>query len=153
MTVEKLVKLMMWKELPFYVHPLETIIKKGFEHFEPLEFEDFIQTLFQSFGFDCKLTPLTSDGGLDIIFEDESGQVIVQCKKYNRDNRVNVGEVREFFGVMKHYNVAYGYFITTSDFTDSAKRFSEEHSNLLLIGNKALERLFRLSILAAEGKL
>ena len=153
MTVEKLIKLMKWKELPYYVHPLETLIKKGFNHFEPLEFENFIQTLFKSFGFDCELTPLTSDGGLDICFEDEKGQVIIQCKKYNSDNRVNVGEVREFFGVMNHYNVAYGYFITTSDFTDSAKSFSQEHPNLILISHKALERFFRLSILASEGKL
>lgn len=52
MNVEKLIKLMEWKELPYYVHPLEMLVNKGFNHFEPLEFENFIQTLFNSFGFE-----------------------------------------------------------------------------------------------------
>jgi len=153
MTFKELNKLMQWKELPFYAQPFETLIKKGFQHFDPIEFEKFILKLFETLGFTGNLTPTTSDGGIDIIFNSQEGIVVVQCKKYDIETNIGVPEVREFFGAMNHYKAEIGYFITTTQFSEAAKEFAQEHNNLILIGQRALERLFRLAVENEYGRL
>jgi len=153
MTFEKLNTIMKWKEIPAFIQPFEILIKKGFSHFEPIEFEQFILNIFECFGFSGELTPITGDGGVDIIIREKEGISVVQCKRYNDNSNIGVQDVREFLGAMVHYNAMYGYFVTTSNFSEAANNFTDDHNNLLLIGQRALERFYRLSILSVTGNL
>lgn len=154
MTFEKLNTTLMWKEISRFALPIETIIKHGFNHIPPLAFEEFIKELFEIIGFDSKLTPQTGDGGIDIfLYDDEKKIAIVQCKRYDDNSTIGSKEVREFLGAMTHSKSDYGYFITTSQFSESAKSFVEDHKNIFLMSKKSLERLFRISILSAYGQL
>ncbi len=153
MTFDKLNTILKWKELKPFVQPIEILVKKGFNHFEAIEFEQFVKNLIECFGFVGELTPITGDGGVDIIFKDKEDLIVVQCKKYNDNLNIGVQEIREFFGTMVHYNCKYGYFVTTSDFTEAAKLFAEGHTNMILINYKALERIFRLATLSVIGQL
>jgi len=144
---------MWYPERPRFVEPIELLVKQGFQHFAPTDFEGFVLKLFEAFGFKGELTPITGDGGVDIIVHDENGVVIVQCKKYDDDAKIGVKELREFIGAIVHSKALHGYFVTTSDYTEAANEFASTHSNVTLINSRSLDRLFRLAILAALGKL
>ena len=74
---------------------------------------------------------------------------------------VGVKEIRELFGVMAHESAGKGIFMTTSTFTDDAKKFATAHSDKLflidgkkfisMIGNLPREKKTKLLAFATEG--
>ena len=92
---------------------------------DPLEFERFLQLTFEIFGFTATLTPASGDHGIDIKLVSPSGSLcVVQCKRYRLDQCVSPKEVREFLGALIFFKADFGFFVTTSYFTDQCKEFS-----------------------------
>lgn len=85
------------------------------------------------------------DGGIDgIIKEDALGldEVYVQAKKYAEGNTVGESDVRNFVGAIDVANTTKGVFVTTADFTKSAKAYVERSSKrIILIDGPELARL------------
>lgn len=85
------------------------------------------------------------DGGIDgIIKEDALGldEVYVQAKKYAEGNVVGESDVRNFVGAIDVANTTKGVFVTTADFTKSARTYVERSSKrIILIDGKELARL------------
>jgi restriction system protein len=85
------------------------------------------------------------DGGIDgVIKEDALGldEVYVQAKKYAGGNPVGESDVRNFVGAIDVANTAKGVFVTTADFTKSAKAYVERSSKrIILIDGPELARL------------
>ena len=85
------------------------------------------------------------DGGIDgVIKEDALGldEIYVQAKKYAEGNTVGEGDVRNFVGAIDVANTAKGVFVTTADFTKSARAYVEKSSKrIVLIDGKELARL------------
>ena len=83
------------------------------------------------------------DGGVDgIIREDKLGldEVYIQAKKYA--GGVGVGELRNFVGALVGARAQKGVFVTTADFTASAKEFSAQSpKRIVLINGEDLARL------------
>ena len=128
---------------------IEYLSDFGFLHLEPTKFEEFVMKIFNALGLKGKLTPVTGDNGIDIeLALPHSEKAIAQCKRYNNDQTVGVRDVRELLGAMVHSNSIYGFFVTTSTFTDQAKGFAMG-KNLFLIDGIKLRRLF-LSASEAE---
>ena len=107
-----------------------------------ITFENRIMQLLKAKDFNVTQTKKTSDGGIDLIaFSDNpimSGKYIVQCKDWT--DPVGVSVVRELYGVVHSEDANKGILITTSLFTQEAKKFAEgkrilliDHNNLKIL--------------------
>lgn len=118
----------------------------SFNHLDPLKFEKLISKIFEICGFKVELTPISGDEGIDILLVDPTGlKGIVQCKRYVKDQIISPKDVREFLGSMVHAGAEYGYFTTTTTFSDQAKEFSKS-KNIYLIDGTKLKQLFLLAV-------
>jgi Holliday junction resolvasome RuvABC ATP-dependent DNA helicase subunit len=94
------------------------------------QFEAWIGTLLERFGFRAEVTQASGDGGIDIVATLDrplvGGRYLVQCKRYAPDALVGVPAVREFYGTLVADRGAIkGLFITTSTFTAQAREFAK----------------------------
>lgn len=97
---------------------------------DPAFFEDIIVRLLlkMGYGYDTKAGRVigqTGDDGVDgVINLDRLGvdQVYVQAKRYAAENIIGSGAIRDFYGALGMKDVTKGIFVTTSDFSNDAKR-------------------------------
>jgi HJR/Mrr/RecB family endonuclease len=91
------------------------------------EFEVFVGQLFSERGFDVELTPMIKDGGYDLIVTGKSelgtARYLVECKRFSPNNPVEVGLVRQLFGLVSSENATGAVLATTSRFTKGAVAF------------------------------
>lgn len=77
---------------------------KMFLELPPRQFEQLVAGLLRQFGYQVRLTPVSHDGGIDIIATRDAlpsatpDQVIVVCKRYAHP--VGAAQIREFAGAM-----------------------------------------------------
>jgi restriction system protein len=92
----------------------------------PKQFEEFIQNLFTTMGYDTKLYRATGDGGIDCVAYDPhpigGGKLIVQAKLYTRT--VQPTHVRDLWGTVQHEGATKGIMITTSGYGPDSYRFA-----------------------------
>ncbi len=129
---------------------VENIDGKSFEQMTPDEFEDAVCKLFNAFGYNLSVTQRSKDGGIDLDgLQGGLGRarVVVQCKRYS--SPVGVSAVRELFGVVSDDpEIAEGFLVTTSTFTQEAQAFARG-KRITLIDGRELE--MRFSKLAGSG--
>ncbi|AWY00769.1 restriction endonuclease [Marinomonas primoryensis] len=80
----------------------------------------------------------SGDNGVDgVINQDPLGvdQIYIQAKRYKQGNNVSSGDIRDFFGALNLHNAQKGLFITTSDFTRSAKDTAQKLSSRMVLVN------------------
>jgi len=86
----------------------------------------------------------SGDGGVDVVInEDKLGLDVlyVQAKRWG-DNPVGRPEVMQFAGALQAQKAAKGVFITTSRFTDDARKYvTQIGSKIVLIGGEQLANL------------
>lgn len=96
-------------------------------HLHPRKFEELIAEIIKSKGYEVTLTPQTRDGGKDIvaIYKSPFGNqmFIIECKRYNEDNKVGVELVRGLYGVKMSERANQGILVTSSTFTKGAIDF------------------------------
>lgn len=88
----------------------------------------------------------TGDGGVDgVIDQDALGldMVYLQAKRYKADNTIGEGQIREFSGALLGKGASKGVFVTTSSFSEAARRFADmmRQQRLVLIDGEELTRL------------
>jgi restriction endonuclease Mrr len=99
------------------------------------EFEELMAELFARMGFDIDLYRSTKDGGIDFLRVDTgSGDPIifcVQCKHPDntsfkkKRNPLSVATIREIYGVAKANDLHGAIAITSSTYTQDAKKFAD----------------------------
>jgi restriction system protein len=97
-------------------------------------FEVLAAEYFRGLGKRVETISHGADGGVDArIYADNSTalEYAIQCKAWN--SAVGVKHVRELFGVMTHESAGKGIFMTTSTFTEDAKKFAADHSDKLFL--------------------
>jgi hypothetical protein len=104
----------------------------------PRQFEELIAELLASFGWEVSLTPPTRDGGYDIlaVSRDAPGletSWLIECKRYSRDHKVGVDNVRSLYGVKSHIGLPNAVIVSTSSFTAAAKELAKSRSDLQLV--------------------
>ncbi len=108
----------------------------------PRKFEELIAAVLKNQGLEVELTPYVKDGGIDIIaVERKAGSgprvMLVECKRYARENRVGLGIVQRLLGVV--FDVRnqgeQGLLVTTSTFTGPAMQCAEANSHVLSLGD------------------
>jgi restriction system protein len=100
-------------------------------------FEKLVAELLGNEGFKVTLTPETRDGGYDILavrHERIAGDEVflVECKRYARNRKINVGLIRGLIGVVQLGNATKGILVTTSQLTGPAKTLVMSNSPRLV---------------------
>jgi restriction system protein len=112
-----------------------------------MKFEDIVVELLTVMGYgDGEVTQRTNDEGLDgVIKEDKLGldNIYVQAKRYGANKPVGRETVQSFSGALDGKGARKGVFITTSYFTDGAKKYAErlESKKIILIDGIELSKL------------
>jgi restriction system protein len=118
----------------------------------PAFFEKLVVRLLFAMGYGGSVTEInkalvggTGDGGVDgVIDQDVLGldRIYVQAKRYAEGNNVGAGAIREFFGSLDRFKASKGLFVTTSTYTDAARKEAAQLSKrLVLIDGAQLTRL------------
>ncbi len=117
----------------------------------PREFEEIVEQILKDDGFETRLTKATRDGGRDIIATKTgiNGKPVVffvECKRYSRKNKVDVGIVRELYGVQTSEKVNKACLVTSSLFTRDAITFAEKQNVMIdLVDGDALHAMITRS--------
>lgn len=116
----------------------------------PVFFERLVVELLVKMGYGgsfedaASVTQYSRDDGVDgVIKEDKLGfdTIYIQAKRYDRKNTVGSKDVRDFIGALNIKHASKGVFITTSTFSDSAKKsVSAIESKIVLIDGQQLCR-------------
>lgn len=132
-----------------HIKELEENIIDKILHCKPEFFERLVVDLLikMGYGYDNNSGSVVGkahDGGIDgIIKEDKLGlsNIYIQAKRYSGGNNVGSREIQAFVGAMQ--SVQKGVFITTSEFSKEAIKFSEsqQQKQLRLINGHELARL------------
>ncbi len=115
----------------------------------PGEFERLVVKLLLKMGYGNGIddagyvTQLSGDGGIDgIIKEDQLGfsSIYIQAKQWALDRSVDRPEIQKFAGALQGERASKGLFITTTRFSDGAKKYADNlrASNIVLIDGNAL---------------
>lgn len=102
----------------------------------PREFEETVASYLRSRGFqDVQRIGGAGDLGVDIQCQDEYGRLVaVQCKRYQRGAKIGSPEIQHFYGMVVRRNATRGIFVTTSDYTQPARRLAHETDIELIDG-------------------
>lgn len=115
-----------------------------------VDFEKLVVKLLLKMGYGSGIdnagivTPPSHDGGIDgIIKEDQLGfsNIYIQAKKW--ENAVLKPDIQQFVGALSGQGAQKGLFITTANFSDGARKYAENLTNLkiVLIDGNILTRL------------
>lgn len=113
----------------------------------PRDFEFFVAEIFERLGFSVKITQATRDGGKDIIAtkaEPIPYTLIVECKHWCENHKVDVSVVRSVYGVQTAMQANQSVIVTSSQFTRDAREFAQERENLMALWD--IDDLLRLTI-------
>lgn len=94
----------------------------------PGEFEDEVARLLESQGYrDVQRVGGAGDLGVDIVCRDDAGNLVaVQCKRYAPDNPIRSPAMQTFYGMVVRRRAQRGLYVTTSRFTDAARKLAED---------------------------
>lgn len=133
-------------------------LSKILHDMDPFAFERLAQRLLRECGFiEVKVTKKTNDGGIDGTGKLKINGIITfniafQCKRYK--DSVSAKEIRDFRGSLKS-DVEKGIFITTSNFTQAAKKEAVEEGKKtidLVDGEEFIDKLIEYEIGVKEVK-
>jgi restriction system protein len=99
------------------------------------KFEEYLQVLLRTRGYNVQLTPATGDYGADLILTKKGQKVVVQAKRYKKN--VGVKAVQEIATAKSHYHADECWVITNSFFTAQAKKLASSN-RVRLVDRKLL---------------
>jgi len=112
-------------------------------HMSPEEFEELVADLFRARGYRTEVVGGMGDHGVDIEVTGRDGaRALVQCKRYAQDRWVGEREVRDLFGAFTHDGrAAKAYLVTTSTFSNAARRWAKGKPITLLEGERLVKAM------------
>lgn len=108
---------------------------------KPTDFEKLCANLFESMGYETKLTPQTNDGGYDITLLKSEETAIVECKCFSINHKVGRPAIQKLVGANSLVMADKMIFVTTSDFSSSAISYAQEVGVDVINGNKLFNLL------------
>lgn len=97
-----------------------------------LQFKKILSHLFESEGYDVKLTPRSGDHGADLVLRKGSDIIVVQAKRYS--NNIGISAVNEIVGA-SGYNKANKRWVITNQFYTKAA-IVQAHKNKVKLLNR-----------------
>lgn len=89
----------------------------------PRKFEEHFGEMFAALGYNVRVTPISSDEGVDAYLEKGGRRAIVQCKRYT-SGKVSRPDVQRLFGVLSHKRVDEAFLVATVEFSKQAVEFA-----------------------------
>lgn len=87
----------------------------------PRLFEETVASVFRDMGYRARVTGYSNDGGVDVILDSPSSELIgVQVKRYR--NSIKVESIRSLAGALVLNGCTEGVFVTTSDFQSGCEK-------------------------------
>lgn len=91
-----------------------------------LDFEKYLERLFRNLGYQVERTPYQGDYGVDLILVHPSGKrTAVQAKRW-KGKSVGVEALQQVIGGAAYHKCQETLVVTTSGYTDPAKRMAQE---------------------------
>jgi len=116
-------------------------VKETLLNLTPRDFELLVAYLFMKKGYDTNITPRSKDGGYDVIAEKQNDReherLHIECKRY--EEKVGVKIVRAVLGTLIIRNATKAIIVTSSSFTETAKKEAYESKRLELMDLKAFD--------------
>lgn len=94
-----------------------------------IQFEKVLSHLFESEGYDVKLTPKSRDYGADLVLRKKSDVIVVQAKRSS--NKIGIPAVNEIVGASGYYNANHKWVITNQFYTNAA--MVQAHKNKVML--------------------
>ncbi len=114
----------------------------------PIAFERLIgENLFKKIGYRVEYTPVSGDGGVDIVARKGAEVIAIQCKRYK--GTVNAAMVRELAGVLYDGRFSKGYLITTGTFSAATRAWAAGKPIELIDGLQLINWLGDLAVIEA----
>lgn len=123
---------------------------------EPRQFEELVGELLSRQGYQVTLTPMSRDGGRDLLVASQSGLgdflYLVECKRFAAHRPVSIGIVQRLYGVVAAERATAGIVVTTSSFSRPARDYQSALARQLsLIEYGDLKRWIDLAIRRGAG--
>lgn len=119
-----------------------------FNELSPTDFEKLVGKLYKEIGYEIQLTSKSYDNGIDIIAKkqkkSQKQELLIQCKRYTK-SKIGVSEIRNLLGVVANEKSTKGVLVTSSTFTNEAKKLAEKNPSIELIDNLDLVKLLNSS--------
>lgn len=112
-----------------------------FADMPPRDFERFVAQFFRDNDFSIKQIKHSSDYGIDIIATKGQQRFGIQVKRYAEDRKVGVKDVNQAVGGSRFYDCEHVIVISTSGFTQPARKLAEETGIELWDWNEFQKRL------------
>lgn len=115
---------------------------RGFLALSPTGFEEAVAGLLRSLGYrHVKTVGGAGDLCVDIVCRGGSGElVVVQCKRYAPGRQVGSPDIQRFIGMaFIHHRADRAIFVTTSGYTQAARRLARDHRIQLIDGVALVE--------------
>ena len=109
------------------------VIKTG------VDYENYVESLLLSGGFEVARTPITGDQGVDLVAEKKGIRVAIQCKYYSKP--VGNKAVQEVIAGRDFYNCRIACVVSNNSFTPAARKIANVSSVLLLNDNQIVAKL------------
>jgi restriction system protein len=112
---------------------------QGLLALSPTGFEQAVAGLLRRLGYGhVRSVGGAGDLGVDIVCRGGAGElVVVQCKRYRPAHKVGSPDIQRFLGMaFIHHRAARAIFVTTSDYTQAARRLAREHPIQLIDGDR-----------------
>lgn len=113
-------------------HKLEQLWNENWRNYRGIDFENFLQRVFEAKGMSVETTPKSGDQGVDLIVITNAWRIAIQVKGYA--NNVGNGAVQEVIAGKLFHKCNGCAVVTNSQFTKSAKALAESANCQLISG-------------------
>lgn len=111
-----------------------------YEDYDPAEFEAVTAEIYRQMGYSAKVTGKAGDLGIDVLLSKNGEKIGIQCKHYK--GSIGPALIREFVGALEGARLKKGCFVTTSNYTEGAKKAAKRTNwDIELIDGKKLSRM------------
>ena len=155
------IRLAIKQEFPNVLRPIHSEINNmrdslwehhDFDAYSWEEFEDLIGVLYDSLGYDTRVTTRSADMGVDVWAHDDNEQVAIQVKQYGQGNPVGREALQKLSSTLAKGDADRVIVVTTSTFTRTAKEWSTEFGpEIKLINGENLIDLLSRSDVASPA--
>lgn len=105
----------------------------------PYEFEDAVADMFRRLGYTVEQTPYSNDHGKDAIAYKNNKKYLIECKRYDKENKVGRPQLQKFFAAIYEEKAVKGFFITTGFFAETAYEYAKDNKIELINGTRLVE--------------
>jgi restriction system protein len=108
-----------------------------------IQFEHYLNHLFQAQGFHVEVTRASGDYGADLILQKDGKRVVVQAKRHSKN--VGLKAVQEVQASMAYYKANEAWVVTNRDYTQEARELAKSNGVRLINRNELMQMILEMN--------